>query len=168
MGFRQSAKDRPTLFAVVFGALILVCIAVVIWQLTGSTDPRLGSGKAFFSVDDGKTFFVADSSKVAPFDHNGQQAYQAMVYSADGGKTRSVGYLMRFSEKGKAKMNEMRAKIKETRGMPSMDAELQANTEVKRPGEKNWVKLSDVGSAAEIMRVASPDDPSRSADPIEP
>ena len=169
MGLRQLTSDKQGLVVGVFGVILAGSIAYLLWQFVGgSTDPRLGSGKAFYSIDDGKSYFVEDSAKIAPFDHEGKQAVQAMVYTADGGKTRFVGYLMRFSERGKAKMNEMRTKIKENRGMPSLDPELQANTEVKKPGDKNWVKLSDIANSGKVMLVMVPNDPTRAADPVEP
>jgi len=168
MGIRETLNQKPAITTSVAAIFVLVFLGIVGWQLFGGTDPRLGTGNAFYTVDDGQTFFLADSSNIAPFDYNGKPAVQALVYSADGGKTRFVGYLQRFTPVGRQKMIEKRKQLAESKRMPSLDPELMANTEVKRPGEKNWVKLSDVATSSQVTLVVEPNNPSKPAEPVEP
>lgn len=168
MGLRESLNKKPALSASLAGVVVLAILYILWKQVAGGGDPRLGSGKAFYSVDDGQSYFAYDSSNIAPFDYEGKTAVQALVYSADGGKTRFVGYLQRFTPAGKQKMIEKRKQIEQTKGLPSLDQDLLANTEVKRPGDRTWVKLSDLPNSAKVTAVVDPKHPTASADPIDP
>jgi hypothetical protein len=169
MGVREAMnRNKPLAIAATLLAVgASVGFALLNWA-SGPIDPMAGTGQAYYSVDDGKTYFVASSANVAPFDHQGKPAVQAQVYTADGGKTKFVGYLMRFTPKGVEKMKAMRAGASARRTLPGLDPELQENTEVKKPGAPAWVKLSNVAAAAEVMTVRVPGDPTRLADPIDP
>lgn len=168
MGFRESLNQKPALIASVVGVLVVAVLFLLGKQIVGGGDPRLGSGKAFYSVDDGQTYFSYDSSNIAPFDYSGKTAVQAFVYSADGGKTRFVGYLQRFTPAGKQKMIEKRKQIEQSKGLPTLDRDLLENTEVKKPGDKSWVKLSDMAQSSRVTAVVDPKNPSASADPVDP
>jgi hypothetical protein len=169
MGIRETLnrQGKPVTAFVVLA--LLICIAWIFYSKPDGSDPFEG-GSAFFSVDDGKTFFEADASNIPPFMHEGREAVQALVYSNDGGKTQFVGYLMRFTPSGVEYLRESRARAAASKKptLPGLNTELQANTEVKRPGEKAWVRLSDIPRAAAVMTVHSPSDPTKPADPVDP
>lgn len=170
MGVREFIHRYRRVVApvVVVGLVVSVAYAVYQWR-SAPADPLAGSGKAFYSVDDGTTYFVAGSEQIPPFLHEGREAVQALVYTDDGGKTTFVGYLMRFTPRGVELMRAMRQPAGDRpRALPGLDPGLQANTEVKRPGAGAWVKLSDIAAAGEVMSVKSRTDPSRLADPVEP
>jgi hypothetical protein len=170
MGVREliNRHSRPVLACVALAAIASGAFFFVFHQPDGLGP--LDAGSAFYSVDDGKTYFRADATNIPPFMHDGKEAVQALVYTVDGGKTRYVGYLMRFTPFGIQRLKDVRAKAAATSTptLPGLDTELQANTEVKRPGAQVWVKLSDLDRAAEIMRVRSPTDPTKFADPVDP
>lgn len=170
MGLREAINRNPAVSAVVIGLLLLAFAGYALqWGLSDRLDPLAGSGRAFYSIDDGKTFFTASSDLIAPFQHEGKQAVQAMVYTADGGKTRFVGYLMRFTPRGAEQLKAMRAKSESGRPtLPGLDLELQKNTEVKRPGDGAWVRLSDIAAAGRIMNVEAPRQPGQLAEPVDP
>lgn len=169
MGIRETLNTQGKPVTTVVVLALLASAATIIYYQSGSGDPQ-GSGPAFYSVDDGKSFFEADSANIPPFTHEGKEAIQALVYTDDGGKTRFVGYLMRFTPRGIQYLRESRAKAAASKKptLPGYDHELQANTEVKRPGDKAWVKLSDISRASEIMSVRSPTDSTKPADPVDP
>lgn len=170
MGLRETINQNQKVAIGLISVVVLGSLAfAVLYTSQGMGDPLAGGGKAFYTVDDGKSFFSADSMLIAPFMHEGQPAVQALVYTSDGGKTRFVGYLMRFTPAGQEKLRAMREAVKSNRGaMPGLDPELQANTEVKKPGSGDWVKLSNISAAAEVMNVRAPGDPTRLADPVDP
>jgi hypothetical protein len=87
--------------------------------------------KAFFTVDDGKTFFEAPA-QVPPFTHRGREAVRAVVYSCDGGKTQFVAYLLRHPPDERAAAEAI---LKRGGRMPP--------GEVKRPGEAEWASPFD-------------------------
>lgn len=169
MGIRQLINENRKLVNVVVALMALSSVAFIIYYQAGANS-SLDEGPAFYSVDDGKSFFKADSANIPPFTHDGKEAVQAIVYTVDGGKTRFVGYLMRFTPKGVQHIKDQRAKAAASGqpALPGQDPELQENTEIKRPGERTWIKISDMARAAEIMRVRSPTDPSKFADFVDP
>lgn len=96
---------------------------------------------AYFSTDDGATWFVTPL-QIPPFAYQGKEAVQAMLYTSDGGATKFVGYLLRYTAEGKLKM---KARL----GDPK--AELVPIppewTEVKRPGAGSWTPGAALFSA---------------------
>lgn len=89
--------------------------------------------KAYYTVDDGKTFFV-DDLQIPPIQHHGQEAVRAMVFTCEDGQKKFVGYLVRFTPEAKPKAEAaMRA------GQPASNDGMQ----VKRPGDGEWVEAFD-------------------------
>src|SRR5262249_21635889 len=99
-------------------------------------------GKAWFSDDDGKNWFADDETKVAPFEHNGKTAYRAYVFSCDGGKTKFVAFLTRFTPEGKTGLERAIANREPVeRGLSGLSP--ASGLELKKPGELQWTKSSD-------------------------
>jgi hypothetical protein len=59
-----------------------------------------GQKTAFYTEDNGKSFFKDDINKLSPFDHNGKQAYRCDVFQTDGGK-QFVGLVYRYTPGGR-------------------------------------------------------------------
>lgn len=119
--------------------LVAVVAAIALWQLSGGDTPApaASGGQSFFSADDGKTWFAAASTKVPPFAHEGKQAYQVFVWTEDGGKTKFVSHLLRYTPEGQKRMTE--------KSGSALPGGLPAFAEIKRPGdpESAWIPLSD-------------------------
>src|SRR4051812_12636877 len=81
---------------VVIGVVVTVvlCLLVGITMQMKSAPAATMLKQAYFSDDDGQSFFIDQASQVAPFDHNGKEAVAAHVYSIPHGKP-FVGYLER-------------------------------------------------------------------------
>src|SRR4051812_38658926 len=92
-----------TLAAVIIGAALLIFLPA------GGSNAR-PTDLAYFSNDDGATWFADDAKKVAPFDKDGRPAYLAHVFTCDGGKTKFVLYLERYSTAAKKMIDGDRAK----------------------------------------------------------
>lgn len=73
MGLWQFVEEKQGLVIGVISAFLLVSLGLALWYRIGS-DPQKGSQKAYYSIDDRATHFAADSSKPAPFDHEGKPA----------------------------------------------------------------------------------------------
>jgi hypothetical protein len=136
----------------VLGVLLLAGSTVAIIVQARNMGPKGGVGDAYFTVDDGKTFFVGDRLKISPFEHEGKQAVRAHVFEC-GGK-RVVGYMSRFTPESIQVLNE--AKASRASGKPPANiGKLQSlgttGTEMKRPGSEKWILASDPG--AQSMRV---------------
>ena len=98
MGIRQTINEKPQITMGVTGAIILIAlIYIAVHAFGGGPAAHAVKPLAFFSDDDGQTYFVDDGAKIPPFDHNGKQAFKAMVYRCEGGKP-FVAYLQRCND----------------------------------------------------------------------
>jgi len=88
--------------------------------------------RAYFTDDDGKTYFADDVKQGFSFDHGGKTAYRAFVYRSGSGKT-FVGLLARTGETSTAKVSAPLNSGRKGQGGPP------APMEVKKPGENKWV-----------------------------
>jgi hypothetical protein len=129
------------------GAVVMVFLAL----MTGCDGGEAPAGnRAFFTVDDGRTWFADDAGKLAPFDHQGKTAYQVFVWTSDGGKTRFASHLQRYAPDARRKVEAARAPgAVPDRGMHQAGV-ISAGLEVKSPGtgDGGWVKLQTAKGAA--------------------
>lgn len=138
MGLRAKLNDNPRLAIAVCGGCVLLALALyIVPRLAGPTQARdTGDDKAFFSVDDGKTWFADDASKLPPFDHDGKPAYRVRVYHCPHGKD-FVGHLERYADADLKRLAELKGQ-KKTNTMDYI--KLEMDVEVKRPGSAGWTK----------------------------
>lgn len=145
---------------IAMGIVVMLMLTVVL-QLRGegvTTTQAVRYTGAFYSTnEDGSDWFVDDITKFAPFDHNGKPAYKVYVFTCDGGKTKFVGYLERFSEAGIAKLNKIKADMESGKqpGFGEIDAIYETEIEVKGPNTA-WVRRIDRKSA-DVLNIRCPD-----------
>lgn len=161
MGIREKLEQHRTL---ALGVSVLVIAATWGWffwsSATGANDGRA----IFITTDDGKTYFRDTSGQLAPFDYRGKTAVKAKVFTVDGGMTSFVGYLERYTPEGK---KLLASGGKDTNLDPtSLMSRLMANTEVKRPGDAQWVREGNFAKSSEITLVRGPD--GKPAEPVIP
>ena len=85
MGIRETLNKNPGITTGATAGIILLAVGFIIYQLSGGGTPSVAT-KAYFTIDDGKTWFSDDINKVPPFDKDGKQAVKAYVYECPGGK----------------------------------------------------------------------------------
>src|SRR4029453_5141280 len=110
-----------------------------------------GKEPAFFSVDDGKSWFRDENTKLRPFMKDGKPAYRVYVWTCDGGKTKFVSNLERYTDEAKTAIEQ----AKSGRGQvdPGALRTIMTNgVEVKRPGAPAWVSRS----TPEGTKIAAP------------
>jgi len=138
--------------------LVVIGIAAIFLRGSHNTVGAL-QGQTFFSVDDGKTWFADDATKLPPFDKDGQQAVLAHVYrSADG--TKFVDYLERYTPDAQQTIQKANHPDPNSKGPGDLNAiqsAFKSGREVKRPGDAKWVSVGDFQAAAKIMAVKCPD-----------
>jgi hypothetical protein len=163
---RETINQNRRVTAIAIVGILLLTSGLVLWQ-TRSEGPAGSAKKAFFTVDDGKTWFADDIHKLSPFDHNGKIAYRCYVYSTEDGKTRFVSHLERYSDDAKKVKQQLDGGAKSLDPI-SMQA-LMNGTEVKRPGtgDTGWISTRDPRSS-ETMSPRYPADPQRKVVPVEP
>jgi hypothetical protein len=170
MGIRAMFQNRQGLAAAIGGALIVGAASYLYLELGSSDASAAVPSKTFVTIDDGKTFTAAPGDSLGPFTLDGKTAYTAYVFTCNGGKTKFVGYMERYSDRAKAVVLEMRKQQQQSggRARPSLRPEMLDGVEVKRPGEKDWIKHADVSRAGAVMDVRCPDAPDQRADLVLP
>jgi hypothetical protein len=157
IGIRQRMNENPGITAGVMTAMVVVAVCVVVYQVrAGRRMITSHLPDAFFTVDDGKTFFTAAGENVPPFDYNGQTAVHAYVFEFNG--KRFVGYLERFTPEAHQQMIEGKA----------TPATQMYGRELKRPGDKTWVKSGDLKAVGKVIDVQCPGGGSGTPEPVEP
>ena len=157
MSLRETLNTRPNLARGIAGGCAAAAVLLVAAHVLDLRAAPIGAAKperAFFTVDDGKTWFVDDASRLAPFDHDGQAAVRAYVCECDG--KRFVNHLERYTDAGKRAMAQVREAAK--KGPPPgmlVAAAQQRGREVKRPGEAKWV-VSNTPAAGAVVALKSP------------
>ncbi len=155
---RQWLNEHPRLAAGVITGVVALAVGLVVVQVLGARQRFPTSlPKAFYSDDDGKTFFALGTENVAPFDHKGKQAVMAYVYECDG--KRFVGYLERYTPEAREKLI----------GKKSFTPQDQINgRELKRPGDATWVKSGDLAAVAKVIDVKCPGGGAAAPEPVAP
>ena len=142
MGVRESLeKNKPLAFALA-GAFIIAAVGVVIWSNSSGIPAPLKT--AYYSDDDGTSYFVDDINKIYPFDHNGKQALRADVFQCSDGK-QFVGLIYRFTDAGRREMEGyLSNKIKDPQGLARLGIE-HRGMQVKPVGgdDHSWTLADD-------------------------
>lgn len=119
MGIKETLRNNPVLTGTIAALICVGAIGSLVWQFSGQSADHERPPPAFYSADDGKTWFLDSVRKATPFDHDGSQAYSAVLYRCAGGKP-FVGYLQKWPG-----------------GLPTDDP-----PEVKTPGDSRWVSAT--------------------------
>jgi len=154
MGIREKLNERRHLTMIVAAALTAIAVLALAMELRSqNASPQTPFGKAFYTTDDGKSWFIDEGSNLAPFDRDGKEAVKAYLFTCDSGTTRWVGYLERYTPDGKSQAEEMlsgKDQAKAGVGTIVMDME------VKRPGQPTWCHLQNFQQASAIMNIRCP------------
>jgi hypothetical protein len=86
-------------------AVTLVAIAGGILTYMLWPAHRIDPTSAYYSDDDGQSYFKDTAYKFPPFDHDGKTAFQAIVVLDHG--TKVVGYLIRYTPGAHKKLTDM-------------------------------------------------------------
>jgi hypothetical protein len=138
MPIRETFQKHSGAVAVGGVLLTIACLAVIRSEVKEPRDFS-GVGKTFYSDDDGKTWFLDDPAKGSPFDHNGNQAYRAIVFRCPGG-TPFVAFLAKFSDQEIAQ--DAAAMAHAPPGTPSRLSGMPLEN-IKKPGESKWTMNSN-------------------------
>lgn len=151
MGLREAFEEKKSVALGGAAALILVGVIGIAAQLRSGGSPSVADAKGFFTVDDGKTYFEAAANSSPPFEYKGKPAVKANVFEA-GGK-QFVGYLERFTPEAQRTIHQTDELFKSGKTLSAEQARAlglarATGTQVKRPGDKDWVVLTSREGAA--------------------
>jgi hypothetical protein len=156
-------QQNPVVIASSVGALIVVIILLIFFTMRGEggklNGPRYRPDKDFFSDDEGHTFFIDDSNKIPPFQHNGRPAYRAVVF-LDSNDKKFVGYLESYDQATKEKME---SELKSGKSLADVKADNPPN--IKNVAGGGWVKPKpgSVTPSLEYARAMIPVPPDKKA-----
>jgi hypothetical protein len=168
MGIRETLNSNRHLITV--GVLVLLIAATFGWMFWQSADlgNRFSTPQAFYTADDGATWFKDDANKLPPFDHQGKPAVACYVYKCGDKGQPWVSHLMRYTPEGKAQREEQ---IKSKGGINVIGSNtlLKPQLEVKeaKTGDQGWVHVSDPRAAA-IQKPECPDGSMTDIKPVDP
>jgi hypothetical protein len=133
MGLREQIERKPALMGGIGVFILLLAGALIYYETLGQPHRNIRLlNSAFFSDDDGQTWFIDDASKLPPFDHNGKPAVRAVIYRYDDNK-KFVAYLEKYSDDRLAQIQAaIAAHPEETSHW------MKTATEVKKPGDAKW------------------------------
>jgi hypothetical protein len=154
MGLRETINQKKGLTTAIAVVIMVGAIAFLAYQMfnTGA-NASSESMQAFYTTDDGKSFFQADSSNLSPFMHEGKEAFQAHMFTCDDGKTLFVGYMSRLPADALAKVRAAQGGSPEEYDLALSQA--FAVGEIRRPGDTEWVKRG-TPAAAKVARPPCP------------
>lgn len=156
MGLREVAKDRPKTTTAVVGSVLVLCVIWCVYNLLPEGTSNID--KAFYTDDDGKTYFTDSSALVPPFDHGGKVAVRAQVFTCSDRNTPFVGYVERYTPEIKRKLDESASAVKAgkppmmTMGSPAASGGL----EFKKPGETKWLSASNLDAKQKLFKSLCP------------
>ena len=171
VGIRQKLNDNPAM-AVGVAAVVIVAATLVAVRTgcdDGGGNPRSGPPvKQFFTTDEGPNpqVFADDATKVPPFDRGGKPAYRAQVFRCPHGK-QFVAYLERFNDADRKLLQSSIDRAKANNGHLPDVGSFSNNIEVKKPGDKDWIRLSNA-TRERYEDIVNPICPEGSTDGMEP
>jgi hypothetical protein len=161
VGIRQVMNDKPWIGLTMAGLVLAIGLALIWGHLSGHGPSEPGD-KAFFTTDDGKTWFAADVTNIPPFDREGKQACRAIVLRCGNGEP-FVHHLESYPPQVRKQLEDSVAAagdqsqkiITVVRG----ERMLLDDVLVKKPGDPGWVRLTpkDAEAYRKISIPACPD-----------
>jgi hypothetical protein len=156
VGIRDSIRQRKSLAAVA-AVVMIVGAGIAIYVQARDFGPS-GAGKAFFTTDDGKTWFVDKNTRLAPFEKDGKPAVRAHVFECGG--ERVVGYLSCYRPEALKALEDAMAAKAQGKPPPNVQALAAVGSTgllVKRPGAPGWISQADAGAATAVRLFRCPD-----------
>lgn len=141
MGIRETLNKNPAIGMAAGGTLVLVCIiyAWITWS-SATSAPASGLQFAFFSADEGRTWFEDGAYRPFPFPQDGRPAFRAVVIQC-GTNAPRVAYLKRLTDAGLKSATAMLES--NDSNMTTKFADLLDNaSEVRKPGTTQWLATS--------------------------
>jgi hypothetical protein len=151
MGLRQKINSRPFLGYGLAGALVIFAVTMTLRSHVISRPRIILSNKAYFSADDGKSWFIDSVANPSPFRlQDGREAVLAHVFTLNGHDL-FLGYL----ERGDGGNGPAKVPVAQSSTAVFLPGP-PASRVVKRPGETTWLPMISSGGL-KIMNVRGPD-----------
>ncbi|MGN6726517.1 MAG: hypothetical protein ACTHLZ_11405 [Tepidisphaeraceae bacterium] len=154
MNIRETLNKHSKAATIVMALFVVGMAAVIYWQANGPSGPTI-TAKAWYTDDDGKTWFADNIYKPTPFDHNGKPAVWAAVFKCQD-KT-FVPFVTRLSPTFLKEAQALEAKNDPDYGV-KFEALQRQGTEIRKVGDTKWVSAdSSTGQALVAQGMKCPD-----------
>lgn len=145
----ESIRQRPKTVAAVTAVLVLGAIGLAVFSLPSpKASVQTDTPKAFFTTDDGTTWFPDDATKLVPFSKDGKDAVRVHLFTPGAGKPPIVGYLERLSPQALSQITALRGKPNAEYQVTGLE---ESGLELKRKGDPAWISAS-TPEAAKLRR----------------
>jgi hypothetical protein len=161
MSIQEWVNRKPGIAIAIVAAVLIAAIAFSVSRMNARRGP-LASRQAFFSDDDGQTYFRDSASKIPPFDHNGKTACAVTVLRCASGKP-FVAYLQQYDAATVARIQDWMKQSTSAHPRPG-DMPSDPIMQVKRPGESTWYSIS--AGPKNYARVTTPTCPDGGSGPF--
>lgn len=170
-GLRELVAENKRSARAAGGLLLIVAVLSLGYQLFWHPRSSRTPGPAYYTTDDGATWFIDTEDRITPFTTDVGTGVRARVFRCKQGDF--TGYLERASSEAGAMARKLletarvRGEAESARG--DIAALLQSSAEVKHPGPGGqWIPKSSPEAQALIHHVKCPKDPSETPEPVEP
>jgi hypothetical protein len=148
LGIREAINKKSGVSTALAICAFVVIAGVIALELRGNNGKP--PAECYYTTDDGQTWFVDSSSKLAPFDHDGAQAVRCYVFKCNSGKF--AGLLEKYSDATQKHLIWMAQQV------PPRVVLDPPPVMVKRSGEKDWKDMSSDREGMMLMHdIAGPD-----------
>jgi hypothetical protein len=133
-------------------AVVLLGVGALGYQVFGPKDTgaAVKQRAAFYTDDDGRTFFKDEPGKIVPFKHNGKQAYRVDVFQGPDGK-QFAGLMYRYTDGGRKEMESFVASGEsDPNGVKRRVIEQRTMQVRKVEGGGDW-QMNDVETAERLQ-----------------
>jgi len=167
MGVRETLNKQPAITTGATIGIIVLALGFIIWQVMGGGNHIQIPTKAYYTTDDGASYYKDDINLIAPYDYGGKQAVKADVFKCASG-SEFVGYLERYTADAKKVIEDSR-KNPGTEDFGKAAEAASRGLEVKAPltGDTGWVK-NYAAAASKIITVHCPGGGDQPPEPILP
>jgi hypothetical protein len=163
------SRSRIARYSLAIAGATLAIVTSVLLGLHNSAGKQTAASKgamAWYTVDDGKTWFADALGRLTPFDHDGRPACRCYLYCCDGGATKFVGYLERYTPESKQKLEDL-INANKAPEPDAIEELMKYGVEVAQPGSRTWIKAIDP-RAQSIRMPKCPDGSRKQPVPILP
>jgi len=161
-GLREMMNQNPLVVIGIAAAIVLLAVVWSAMALFGGGGGSSGGGdfsRAYFTTDDGATYFEDDVNKLPPFDKDGKPAVRAHVFTCNGGRDKFIGYIERLQPEAKTKIDTLSKDPKSMENMMSRNAIMMTGLEAKKPRDPaaKWISPTKGPEFAMVTNVVCPD-----------
>ena len=132
LGIRETINQKSAFSTAVVICLVVVAVVLIALELRGNDGKP--PAECYYTIDDGKTWFVDSSSKLPPFDHGGAPAVRCYVFKSSSGNF--AGLLEKYSDDTRAHLIQMAEHV------PPIPGRDPPPVMVKKPGDKDWKNMA--------------------------